>query len=159
MDRTEPVDITVEDPATDAARFCIAAYFAELDQRFDRGFDPARSLPADDTELREPAGQLLVARLRGEPVGCGAVKFHGPDPAELKRMWVADSARGLGLGRRLLVELERSAMAHGATVAQLETNRSLVEAIALYRSAGYVEVEAFNDETFAHHWFEKRLVD
>ena len=45
----------------------------------------------------------------------------------------------------------------GATTARLETNRALVEAIEMYRSAGYVEVPAFNDEPFAHHWFEKRL--
>jgi hypothetical protein len=40
---------------------------------------------------------------------------------------------------------------------RLETNRALGEAIALYRSAGYREVAAFNDETFADHWFEKRV--
>jgi ribosomal protein S18 acetylase RimI-like enzyme len=73
-------------------------------------------------------------------------------------MWVAESARGLGIGRRLLAELEGRALRSGAVTARLETNRSLVEAIAMYRSAGYVEVPAFNDEPFAHHWFEKRLV-
>jgi ribosomal protein S18 acetylase RimI-like enzyme len=65
--------------------------------------------------------------------------------------------RGTGLGRRLLGELERHAEAAGARTLRLETNRTLVEAIALYRSAGYVEVPAFNDETYAHHWFEKQL--
>jgi ribosomal protein S18 acetylase RimI-like enzyme len=90
-------------------------------------------------------------------VGCGAVKHHPGAPSELKRMWVAESARGLGIGRRLLGELERRAVRSGATKARLETNRALVEAIAMYRSAGYLEVPAFNDEPFAHHWFEKRL--
>jgi hypothetical protein len=42
-------------------------------------------------------------------------------------------------------------------VLRLETNRALTEAIALYRRSGYVEVDAFNDEAYAHHWFEKRL--
>ena len=75
-------------------------------------------------------------------------------------MWVSRAARGLGLGRRLLTELEAQAQAqaHGVRVLHLETNQSLVEAIALYRSAGYREVPAFNDEPYAHHWFEKRLV-
>jgi ribosomal protein S18 acetylase RimI-like enzyme len=73
-------------------------------------------------------------------------------------MWVAETARGLGIGRRLLAELEASAARSGATRARLETNRRLTEAISLYRSAGYVEVAAFNDEPFADHWFEKRLV-
>ena len=72
-------------------------------------------------------------------------------------MWVAPTARGLGLGRRLLVELERAAADHGVRTLRLETNQNLTEAIALYRSAGYVEVERFNDEPYAHHWFEKRL--
>ena len=81
----------------------------------------------------------------------------GADAAYLKRMWVAPEARGLGLGRRLLSELEEHARRHGATVARLETNRSLAEAISLYRSAGYVEVPRFNDEPYADHWFEKDL--
>ncbi len=72
-------------------------------------------------------------------------------------MWVAPTARGLGLGRRLLRELEASAARRGATHARLETNRALTEAISLYRSAGYSEVAAFNDEPYADHWFEKRL--
>ena len=151
------VDISVEDPRTDAARYCLRSYFAELDSRFESGFDPAQSISADDAELELPAGLLLVARLRGQPVGCGALKLHGSQPAEIKRMWVDPSARGLGLGRRLLDALERHARDHGARVARLETNASLREAIALYRSAGYVEVDAFNDEPYAHHWFEKHL--
>jgi ribosomal protein S18 acetylase RimI-like enzyme len=72
-------------------------------------------------------------------------------------MWVAGPARGLGLGRRLLAELEQRAAEHGVRVVRLETNKSLTEAIGLYRSAGYREVAAFNDEQYAHHWFEKRL--
>ena len=72
-------------------------------------------------------------------------------------MWVAREARGLGLGRRLLQELERSAKEMGVTVIHLETNELLKEAIHMYRENGYQEVEAFNDEPYAHHWFEKRL--
>ncbi len=72
-------------------------------------------------------------------------------------MRVAEAARGLGLGRRLLTELEARAVARGATVARLETNRTLGEAIALYRPAGHREVGAFNDEPYAHYWFEKDL--
>ena len=151
------VEIEVEDPTSDTARFCIQSYFDELNTRFDTGFDPAQSIPADAGELTEPAGLLLVARLRGEPIGCGALKLHGKEPAELKRMWVSPGARGLGVGRRILSELEQHARARHVTVVRLETNRSLREAIGLYRSTGYVEVDAFNDEPYAHHWFEKRL--
>jgi DNA-binding MarR family transcriptional regulator/GNAT superfamily N-acetyltransferase len=151
------VNVDVEDPASAAARYCIESYFAELDTRFDAGFDPEQSISADVDELSEPAGLLLVARLRGEPIGCGALKLHDREPAEVKRMWVAPSARGLGVGRRILSELEERARRRGVGLLRLETNRTLKEAGALYRSAGYVEVDAFNDEPYAHHWFEKRL--
>jgi DNA-binding MarR family transcriptional regulator/GNAT superfamily N-acetyltransferase len=151
------ITIEAEDPATDEARWCIEQYFAELAQRFDSGFDPALSIPAAAEDITPPAGLLLVARSRARPVGCGALKFHGSEPVELKRMWVLPEARGLGLGGRLLRCLERAAGDAGATVVRLETNGSLAEAIALYRKAGYSEVDAFNDEPYAHHWFEKRL--
>jgi DNA-binding MarR family transcriptional regulator/GNAT superfamily N-acetyltransferase len=151
------VEVRRVDPADPAARFCVREYFAELDRRFRTGFDPGASISADDDELRLPRGLILVATLRDEPVGCGALKFHDDAPTELKRMWVAPSARGLGIGRRILIELESEAARHGSRVLHLETNGSLTEAIALYRSSGYVEVDAFNDEPYAHHWFEKRL--
>ncbi|HXC79332.1 MAG TPA: GNAT family N-acetyltransferase [Candidatus Acidoferrum sp.] len=152
-----PVEITPVDPADPHARYCIDQYFKELDRRFETGFDPARSIRADEESLRPPAGLLLVATRQGVPIGCGALKFHDDAPFELKRMWVAESARGLGLGRRILRELEEQAARHGAKSVRLETNKSLAEAISLYRSAGYVEVAPFNDEPYAHHWFEKRF--
>jgi GNAT superfamily N-acetyltransferase len=102
-------------------------------------------------------GLLLIARLHGRPIGCGALKFHQRRPAELKRMWIAPAARGLGVGRRLLGELERTAGEAGVVVLRLETNRALSEVIALYKRSGYVEVKAFNAEPYAHHWFEKTL--
>jgi DNA-binding MarR family transcriptional regulator/GNAT superfamily N-acetyltransferase len=151
------VEVTIEDPTSTGARFCIASYFAELDARFDTGFDPSRSIPADDLELVEPAGLLLVARLHGEPIGCGALKLHDTRPAEIKRMWVASSARGLGVGRRILRELEQHAGRLGASALRLETNETLSEAINLYRSAGFAEVAPFNEEPYAHHWFEKQI--
>jgi DNA-binding MarR family transcriptional regulator/GNAT superfamily N-acetyltransferase len=151
------VDVDIENPGSTAARFCVRSYFAELDTRFDTGFDPSQSISADAAELTEPAGLLLVARLRDEPIGCGALKFHGAGPAELKRMWVAPDARGLGVGRRILQELEQRARGRGVGLVRLETNRGLREATELYRSSGYEEVDAFNDEPYADHWFEKRL--
>jgi DNA-binding MarR family transcriptional regulator/GNAT superfamily N-acetyltransferase len=151
------VEIRQVDPTHPDARQCFRAYFEELDSRSDTGFDPGAGISAEPHELTPPAGYLLIAYLHEEPVGCGAVKHHEGEPSEIKRMWVSRSARGLGIGRRLLSELEGQATRGGARVARLETNRALVEAIALYRSAGYREVPAFNDEPFAHHWFEKEL--
>lgn len=151
------VEVGIEDPTSPAARFCLQSYFKELDARFDTGFDPSRGSFLDAHEITPPAGLLLVARLRGKPVGCGALRHHPDAVAEIKRMWVAPAARGLGLGRRLLSELEQHARRHGARVVRLDTNKALREAISLYGSAGYVEVEPFNDDPYPDHWFEKRL--
>jgi DNA-binding MarR family transcriptional regulator/ribosomal protein S18 acetylase RimI-like enzyme len=151
------VEVAVEDPRSRAAHYCLESYYAELNARFDTGFDPARAISTTAEELTEPAGLLLLARLHGEPIGCGALKLQGDVPFYIKRMWVAPQARGLGVGRRILAELEDQARRRGADVVYLETNKTLREAAALYRSAGYVEVEPFNDEPYAHHWFEKRL--
>ena len=152
------ITFAIEPPGTPAARWCFDHYFAELNRRFDRGFEPGLSGSAYPQELTPPSGLLILGRLQGRPVGCGALKFHSKEPAELKRMWVAESARGLGVGRRLLAELERHARNEGVKVLRLETNRALYEAIHLYRRSGYIEVEAFNAEPYAHHWFEKQLV-
>jgi DNA-binding MarR family transcriptional regulator/GNAT superfamily N-acetyltransferase len=151
------VAIRTVDPAGPDAKRCLRAYFAELSRRSDAPFDPTKGTSAEPHELRPPAGAFLVAYLNAEPVGCGAVKHHPGEPSDIKRMWVAETVRGLGLGRRLLAELEELARASGAHAVRLDTNSALVEAIQMYRSSGYTEVPRFNDEPFAHHWFEKRL--
>jgi DNA-binding MarR family transcriptional regulator/GNAT superfamily N-acetyltransferase len=150
------IAIATESPRSADARWCLEQYFRELNDRFDTGFDPAQSSLADAGAMSAPTGLFLVARLRGAPVGCGGL-VHAGQAAEIKRMWVARSVRGLGLGRRLLAELESQACTAGATVARLDTNRSLVEAQALYRSSGYEEIPRFNDEPYADYWFGKRL--
>ncbi|MGW7686688.1 GNAT family N-acetyltransferase [Kribbella sp. NPDC054772] len=151
------VRVEIVDPRSPAAQYCLESYFGELGRRFESGFDQTRSISADHAELTLPAGLLLLATLHSEPVGCAALKLHGAEPAEIKRMWVSPDARGLGLGRRLLHELEREAGAYDASAVRLETNRTLTEAIALYRTSGYAEVAAFNTEPYADHWFEKTL--
>ncbi|SCK49913.1 transcriptional regulator, MarR family with acetyltransferase activity [Streptomyces sp. WMMB 714] len=151
--------VTMEtvDPGHPDAEYCLRSYFTELQERFDSGFDPALSLLPDAGELRLPRGLFVVARLHGEPVGCAGLKLPSGAPAEIKRMWIAPRARRLGLGRRFLSELEARAAEKGARVLRLDTNKTLDAAIALYHSAGFQEVPAFNDEPYAHHWFEKRI--
>jgi GNAT superfamily N-acetyltransferase len=151
------VDFDIEDPRHIDAEWCFEHYFAELDARFERGFNPAQSISAEAHELVPPNGLLLVARLRGKPVGCGALKFHGKQFAEVKRMWIAKRMRGLGIARRLLGALEEYAAEAGVRQLRLETNQALHEAIALYKSNGYSEVKAFNTERYAHHWFQKSV--
>lgn len=150
--------ISVEDPDSPEAKSCLAQYIAELGERFESGFEPGKSIPADAQDLRPPRGIFLVARLDGRPVGCGAVKATEPGVGSIKRMWVAPELRGTGLGRRLLLALEKEAAGLGLGLLRLETNRSLEEAQALYRRNGYQEVPAFNDDPYADHWFEKRTV-
>lgn len=153
------VTLDTVDPEHPDARYCLDAYATELHARLDTGFDPACSLLPDPGDLRPPRGLFLVARLRGGVVGCAGLKLPGDAPAEVKRMWVAPHARGLGLGRRFLAELEQRAARHGRTVLRLDTNNTLDAAIGLYRSFGFREVAPFNDEPYAHHWFEKHIAD
>src|ERR1700756_859127 len=123
-ERVMELRIGVRDPRDPDAQTCLRAYEAELASRFDDGFDPALSISATDEEMTPPAGLFLVATMDGEPAGCGALKVHGDAPAEIKRMWVAQSARGLGLGRRLLAELEAQAAARGHRGLRLGNKRA-----------------------------------
>src|SRR5215472_451021 len=153
------VQMMITDPGAPAARHCLRSYFDELAHRFDGGFDPRQSISATDDEMRLPAGLLLVAMLHGNPVGCGALKLHmDTRTAEIKRMWTAPEVRGLGLGRRILDQLAEEAQARGMSTLRLETNHSLTEARRLYETSGFVEVQAFNNETYAHHWFQRNLI-
>jgi DNA-binding MarR family transcriptional regulator/GNAT superfamily N-acetyltransferase len=156
--RVSSVEIESSDPADPDAQHCLTHYFAELNTRFRSGFDPGKSGGrADRADFLPPHGCLLVARLFGEPVGCGGLRTLSRGVGEIKRMWIAPNARGLGLGRRLLAELEREARHHRFRRLRLDTNATLDEALHLYRSSGYREIARFNDNPYAQHWFEKTL--
>src|SRR3546814_5568082 len=107
------VELGVADPASPEARACIDAYVQELQDRFEGGFDPARSVSAEPGELVPPAGLFVLARLEDRAVGCGGLKVTGPGEGEIKRMWVAPDARGLGLAQRMLEALEGQAASMG----------------------------------------------
>ncbi|MDR6840992.1 bifunctional helix-turn-helix transcriptional regulator/GNAT family N-acetyltransferase [Pseudoxanthomonas sacheonensis] len=154
--RASAVIIEPADPASADARACFEAYFRELEERFETGFDPARTVSADPEELVPPAGLFLLAQLDGRAVGCGALKVKGRGLGEIKRMWVAPDARGLGIAQRLLDALEKHAVRMGLDTLQLDTNRALKEAHALYTRNGYREIPRYNDNPYADHWFEKR---
>jgi DNA-binding MarR family transcriptional regulator/N-acetylglutamate synthase-like GNAT family acetyltransferase len=143
--------IEPEDPASPDARWCLDHYYAELARRFEESFDPRRTLPATRLDV------FLVARLGGQPAGCGALKTIGPGIGEIMRMWIDRPHRGLGIGGRLLVALEDQAAARGHHAVRLYTNRALAEAQAMYRSHGYVEIDRYNNDPYANHFFEKRL--
>jgi DNA-binding MarR family transcriptional regulator/GNAT superfamily N-acetyltransferase len=145
------VTIAPEEPGSPDARWCLGHYFAELAERFDDPFDPARTLPTGRGDL------LLLARFDRQPAGCGVLKALDAGTGELLRMWVDRPHRGLGIAGRLLDELERHAMERGHRRLRLYTNRALDEAKALYRARGYREIPRYNDDPYANHWFEKRL--
>ena len=155
--RASAVVIAAEPADSIVARWCLQQYFDLLEERFDGGYDPENAQPADAHEFSPPKGVFLVARAAGEPVGCGALKTAAPSLGEIKRVWVTESARGLGIGQRLLDELETASRGMGHTRIRLDTNKSLTEAQALYLKNGYVEVPPFNDDPYPDHWFEKVL--
>jgi DNA-binding MarR family transcriptional regulator/GNAT superfamily N-acetyltransferase len=155
--RAASVEVRQAAPSDADARWCLAEYFREIAARFDTGFDPALGNPDSEGEMTPPAGFFLVARLDGQPVGCGVLKRALESIGEVKRLWTAPSARGIGVARRVLRTLESIALEQGLKTLRLDTNRTLKEAQALYRSEGYREIERFNDNPYAHHWFEKRL--
>lgn len=150
------VSIRIEAPDSTAARWCFGQYFNELAARFEGGFDRARYVAlSPDAELVPPTGLVLLAWLDGRPVGCGALKIHGRGIGEIKRVWTAESARGLGIAARIMGKLEELAAAAGVSTIRLGTNKALTEAQAMYRKLGYRDVPPFDDDPFTHHWFEK----
>lgn len=154
--RLASVTITPTDAAGVDARRCLDAYLGELDARFDDGFDPSIGPSAGPGEFAPPRGVFLVARLDGAVVGCGGLTVRGRRIGEIKRMWVAPTARGWGIAQRLLTALEGHAVALGLRTLRLDTHRALTEARALYVRNGYQAIASYNDNPYAHHWFEKR---
>ena len=144
-------------PDSVEARQCLARYYGEIAERFEGGFDPDQSSAPTLDAFTPPGGTFLIVTLDGALVGCGGFKRDEPGIAYLKRMWIAPEARGRGVGKRLLHELEQRAGNAGYAKVRLETEKTLTEAQQLYRSSGYVEVPPFNNELYAHHWFEKPL--
>jgi DNA-binding MarR family transcriptional regulator len=150
--RFEDIDVTHE-----RARRAVASYFAELDARFPSGFAGDVYLDEDAVTMSPPNGCFVVVRSETRTLGCGGVHRLEPGVGEIKRMWIEPSLRGVGLGRRLLQHLENRLVAVGIDVIRLDTNSVLTEALSLYHSAGYREIDPYNDNPYARHWFEKRI--
>jgi GNAT superfamily N-acetyltransferase len=137
---------------SDVARRLVAALDADLDERYaDDDADPANEpdhamLNLLDESVAPPLGAFLVARLDGEPVGCGALR---PSPtqearvAEVKRMYVVPAARRRGVSRAVLAGLEAEAVALGYRAVVLETGTRQAEAMALYESVGYTPIPTY----------------
>ncbi len=145
------------DPRHDDAKYCLAEYYGELARRFAGGFDVSLSRDPDAADMIRPRGAFLVAMSDRIPIGCVGLKGSGSEIAEVKRLWVAPAARGLGLARRLMTAIEDIARALSVKVLRLDTNSALPEAQRLYRSAGWDEIDRFNDDPYPDLFFEKHL--
>jgi ribosomal protein S18 acetylase RimI-like enzyme len=158
MLRFREADVTEVD-----AHALLEAYFAERAAGFPTAQGAYSPTWPASAQFTPPAGVFLVVDDDGEAVGCGGVRRiqRHPDTNEVrfevKHLWLAPSARGRGEGRRLLAELERRARELGAQEVVLDTNASLEAAGALYRKSGYTEIEPYNANPNATHWYGKRL--
>ncbi|MEO8694020.1 MAG: GNAT family N-acetyltransferase [Acidimicrobiales bacterium] len=153
----DEVMFSTVDAGSSHAQWAMAQYFTELDARFTDGFDPGDALAEAAVALNPPNGAFIVATRVDEVVGCGGIQFLDRDRGEIKRMWVSPRARGVGLGKRLLARLEDEIKKSGYPTVVLDTNGSLTEAIAMYRSCGYEPVDRYNDNLYAQLWFAKTL--
>ncbi|KAA8606170.1 PadR family transcriptional regulator [Salipiger aestuarii] len=154
IDRTEIVETPPTDPRAIA---CLTAYYDELAQRLATGFDVSLSADPEAQDMTPPRGAFLLALSDGMPIGCVGLKATDKGYAEVKRLWTAPAARGMGLAKRLMDQLEARARTLGITRLRLDSNSALLEAIAMYRKAGWTEIDRFNDDPYPDHFFEKAL--
>jgi GNAT superfamily N-acetyltransferase len=158
-------DLVLEPVARDApeVRGLYEPFIREADgplvyDREGAGVDVEREIAAGPpADLVPPHGVLLIARVDGEPAGLGGIRHLDTDVAEVKSMFVDPRFRGTGLGRRILSRLDEIAAEHGCRAIRLDTSDYLTSAVGLYRSAGYREVPAYNDNPKADLWFERDL--
>ncbi|WP_183904971.1 helix-turn-helix domain-containing GNAT family N-acetyltransferase [Rhizobium sp. BK008] len=155
--RRDHIILEEQDPRHEDARYCLSEYYGELARRFEKGFDVSLSRDPDAKDMIRPHGAFLVAISDGLPIGCVGLKGSGGEVAEIKRLWVAPSARGLGLAKHLMTAAETIARELSVKILRLDTNSALPEATQLYRGTGWNEIDRFNDDPYPDTFFEKRL--
>jgi DNA-binding MarR family transcriptional regulator/GNAT superfamily N-acetyltransferase len=151
------IEIEEADPRDGAARYCLSEYYSELGRRFEKGFDVSLSRDPDAVDMVRPRGAFLLAMSDGLPVGCVGLKGTGGEVAEIKRLWICQTARGLGIAKRLMHAVETVARELSVQTLRLDTNNALLEALRLYRASGWVEIGRFNEDPYPDHFFEKHL--
>lgn len=150
-------EFAVVDARSEEAIGAMHRYFEELEGVFDGGFDPGDTLTADAASFDQPSGAFVVIRRVDEVVGCGGALTLEPGIGEIKRMWIDATCRGQGLATQLLEQLEDHVSSAGNEIVRLDTNAALTNAVAMYQRLGYRPIDRYNDNPYAHHWFEKRL--
>lgn len=159
MSAAAPDRITIApcDPEDSAARACLASYFDLLADRIP-GISRTH-VPDPDPEahlFRPPLGTFLLGTADDLPLACVSLKRVDDRTGEVKRLWVAPAARGMGLARRMMTAIEDAARSLGLTRLILDTNEHLPEAIALYRATGWTGIAPYTPFP-ATHWFGKDL--
>lgn len=149
--QTCPIDAEPAATLVQAMRDDIAALYDGLDLS---GADMPKAGPA---EMSPPAGTFVVGYEEGAPVCCGGIKRLPDGACEIKRMFVVADARGRGVARALLEELERRACELGYAVARLDTGPRQMRAQRMYERAGYAPIENFNANPVATFFGEKPL--
>ena len=134
------VEIKVADPQSPDIR----ALIRELDDLMESLYPAESNHLLNLDALRAPEVQFFAAYLDGTAVGCGAVKRFA-DYVEVKRVFVASRARGLGVALKIMKTLEAATRAAGLTVMRLETGIYQPEALALFESFGFERRESFGD--------------
>jgi GNAT superfamily N-acetyltransferase len=146
---TEPAD-------SETSNALQTAFFADIATRYP-GWNPGNSQSVEPAELAPPTGIWLVAYLNNTAIGCGGLQALDPHTAEIRRIFIATSVRGQGIGRALLAELEGHARRLGYQRLRLTTGDQQPEALDLFRSTGYAEIPPFTDGQFTSNWMEKTL--
>jgi GNAT superfamily N-acetyltransferase len=150
------IEFKAVDPGAPPASDLIAAMVAEMNELY--GDIEGPNVPsATPSDFAQPHGVFLVGYLDGEPACAGGLKRLDEQAAEIKRMYVVPGARRRGLARVLLGALEDAARERAYCVVRLDTGPRQPHAMALYRSAGYVDIGNFNANPLAAYWGEKRL--
>ncbi|WP_199184361.1 MULTISPECIES: GNAT family N-acetyltransferase [unclassified Cryobacterium] len=157
-----PILIFAASPSSAEAEGVSFRYYDDIVSRYhgrpafrNEVLDAQAQYPGDD--LTAPTGLLLLARYGDTVLGCAGMRIQQGELGEVTRVFVEPAARGQGVGRLLMQNLERESRAIGLTVLRLDTRTDLVEARSLYASLGYIEGEPHNTDPYANHWFRKEL--
>ena len=138
------------------AHALLEEYFAFRELTFPIASGYVTTFPKPD-DFTSPHGVLLIVEVDGDAAGCGGIRSLGHGRFEVKHLWIRPHLHGHGLGRALLAELEVRAVTAGATELVLDTNSSLAAAGGLYRSTGFRDIEAYNQNPNATHWYAKTV--
>ncbi|MEP0232965.1 bifunctional helix-turn-helix transcriptional regulator/GNAT family N-acetyltransferase [Roseibium sp.] len=145
------------DPRDPECVYCLEEYYAELNRRLDLGFDVTLSADPEVKDMLAPRGGFILCLSDRLPIGCAGLKGTDKGYAEIKRLWVSPAARGLGMAKRLMAEVETRARELGITLLRLDTNSRLPEAVKLYQTSGWTEIDRFNEDPYPDFFFEKAL--